>query len=715
MRIDRQLLLLGVLLGSGVTTLAGQDPLTTITPSTEVRSIKFDFEGTRTLEELDLRTQLATTARGRLDKVIKLLSWLPAVPAVLPHPFEPLALQRDVARLRQFYRRNGFPKATVHYVVRYQAKPNVVDITFVVREGPPLLLATLDFQGSDTTGPVIPAELESEWARYVEWQRTRIERWTEDQQRGLADSTTRWFRDRGYPFAMATTRLTVDSAALRAAVNVVVAPGQRHRLGRITVVGNRAVAARYLRRQLPVDTGEWYNASQLEQGRQQLMQFDVIRLALIQVRRDSRAPDSVVDVALQVSENEPHLIRTELGLSSGSGIGGQADWTHRNFFGGLRTLTIGIGAATGVLPLESAARQEYRLAVSMFEPYVGDRRISLGVGPFAEYRNDVRDRSWRVGMQGSLVFATSPLRSVALGYTVARRRILDFGFGNIEPSQYLPLLGLATLDQVGELRETLDHSVLTLGASWGRLDRFANPRKGFVLRPKLELTTPFLNTVQYALVEVGASAFLPLRGAIGATLRASAGRIYPFGRSLPGANQSPIAALLNLHEATFTAGGTRDVRGWGSDLLGPKLPKVEPRIIDSTLGFAAEQYAPVGGLARVLGSAQLNVPLPVFGGKLHSFAFLDGARVWTPDARFAIADPLLAQDPFFFGTGGGVGYETLVGAIEVAVGYKLNPSALDLRDPGAVMSALSSGGAITDVPSDARRRWQLHFSIGASF
>jgi outer membrane protein insertion porin family len=590
-----------------------------------------------------------------------------------------------------------------------------VDITFVVREGPPLVLASLDFQGADATPATVPGEVQSDWTRYVEWQRSRINRWTEDEQRSLADSTTRWFRDRGYPFAMATTRLTIDSAASRAAVTVVVLPGLRRRLGTITVVGNRSIATRDLRRQLPVETGQWYSAARLEQGREQLMQFDMIRLALIQVRRDGPAPDSVVDVALQVTENEPRMIRTELGLSSGSGIGGQADWTHRSFLGGLRTLSVGVGAQTGVLPLESAARQEYRLAVSVFEPYVGDRRLSLGVGPFGEYRNDVRDRSWRVGLQGSLVFATSPLRSVALGYTVARRRILDFGFGNIDPSQYLPLLGLATVDQVGELRTTLEHSVLTVGATWGRLDRFANPRKGFVLRPKLELTTPFLNTVEYALVQVGASAFLPLRGAIGATLRASAGRIYPFGRSLPSASRSPIAALLNLHDATFTAGGTRDVRGWGSDLLGPKLPKVEPRIVDSTLGFAAEQYAPVGGLARVLASAQLNVPLPVFGGKLHSFGFIDGARVWTPDARFAIADRALAQDRFFVGTGGGLGYETLVGAVEVALGYKLNPSALDLRDPGAVMSALASGGSITDVPSDARRRWQLHFSIGASF
>jgi hypothetical protein len=49
------------------------------------------------------------------------------------------------------------------------------------------------------------------------------------------------------------------------------------------------------------------------------------------------------------------------------------------------------------------------------------------------------------------------------------------------------------------------------------------------------------------------------------------------------------------------------------------------------------------------------------------------------------------------------------------VGYKLNPSALDLRDPQAVLEALLDGRPLSEVPAEARRRWHLHFSIGATF
>jgi hypothetical protein len=101
--------------------------------------------------------------------------------------------------------------------------------------------------------------------------------------------------------------------------------------------------------------------------------------------------------------------------------------------------------------------------------------------------------------------------------------------------------------------------------------------------------------------------------------------------------------------------------------------------------------------------------------KWQSFLFLDGARIWTPDSRFRVDGGELVQDRFFLGTGAGFGYETVVGAVQVAIGYKLNPSELDLRDPNEVVNALVNGRPLSEVPTDSRRRWHLHFSIGATF
>jgi len=48
----------------------------------------------------------------------------------------------------------------------------------------------------------------------------------------------------------------------------------------------------------------------------------------------------------------------------------------------------------------------------------------------------------------------------------------------------------------------------------------------------------------------------------------------------------------------------------------------------------------------------------------------------------------------------------------VALGYKLNPSPIDLRSPDDVFNALSSGNPIDAAPTSSLRRFHLQFSIG---
>jgi outer membrane protein assembly factor BamA len=123
----------------------------------------------------------------------------------------------------------------------------------------------------------------------------------------------------------------------------------------------------------------------------------------------------------------------------------------------------------------------------------------------------------------------------------------------------------------------------------------------------------------------------------------------------------------------------------------------------------------VGGLARLLGSAEVQLPLPGFSDAWQTFLFFDSGRVWTPDSRFALNAGELDQDDYFASVGAGIGYETVVGAIQFAVGYKLNPSALDLRSPQGVLDALEEGRPLSSVPTEPRRRLHLHFSIGSTF
>ncbi len=696
--------------------LAAQDALSGVGPATQVRKIEFRFVGEHTLQEKDLRPRIALTARGGMVGIRRALGFLPFISPVGDHPFRPIELQRDVVRLRNIYTRYGYLDAKVDYDVRYDAEKDLANVTFIIEEGPALQLRAVRFIGADSGPPPIAPELANEWGEFVRLEEENRGRFGEGERRGIAERSSRWLRNRGYPFGAAEADVLVDTAAYRADVVVRVSPGLRARIREFAVSGNETVPADHVTRQLPLEPGDWYSAAKLEHGRAQLTQLPIVRLALINVPRES-ADDSSVVVRVGVTENPPRLIRGEAGLVSSGGLTSQVEWTHRSFLGGARTFTVAATAQTGLVALESPAERRYRLALTVFQPYVGSRFLSAAGGPFVEYRDDLRDRSQAVGLEGTLVYATSPLRSVSLGYSISHREILDYGFGDdLEPVDYLPLLGLADSASVGSLGTTITRSALTLDGSWGELDEFANPRQGYVLRPRVSVTLPGFNTTEYLLLDLGASAFVPLTDRIGFTLRGSAGRIFPFGRSVrETGNESPFVSLLRLRDVTFSAGGTRDVRGWGSQLVGPKLPEVRFREEGGVATPFAERYSPIGGLARVQGSAEVQLPLPGFDAKWQTFVFLDGARVWTSDDRFSLDAGELDQDRFFLGTGAGIGYETVVGAVQVALGYKLNPSALDQRDPDEVLQALQEGRPISTVPTDSRRRLQLHFSIGATF
>jgi outer membrane protein insertion porin family len=715
MRSDRALGAV-LLLIAGAAQLAAQDAPSGVTPATEVRQIEFRYTGTATLGEETLREQIALTARGGLVGLRRLFGFLPFVTPVGEHPFDPLELARDVVRLRNLYRESGFLRAAVSYDVRYDAEADLIDVTYVVEEGEPLLLRRLAYRAAGGGEPAIPPGAAAPWAALQRYEGEETRRLGQIELQGIAARAGRWFRVHGHPFATATAEAVVDTAANRADVTVAIEQGPRARIRGFEVRGNQTVPARHLTRQLPLGPGDWYDAEQLEQGRQQLVQLDIVRLALVDVRPETLRDTSVV-VGLEVTENPPNLVSGDLGFASDGGLSSQVEWTNRSFLGGVRTLTVAAVAQTGLLALESPPQRLYRFGPTLFQPYVGHRRLSAVAGPFVEYRDDVRDRSWAFGIDGSVVWAAAPLRSVSVGYSFSRRRILEYGFGeDLEPEDYLPILGLAQPGAVTDLERTVRRGTLRVEGSYGYLDEFANPRRGFVLRPRLELTTPGrFNTSEYLLLDLGGTAFVPLTGRIGLALRGAAGRIWPYGKSVPETGESPFLSLLRLRDVAFTAGGNRDVRGWGSQLVGPKIPEVQQQSAEEGGDFFAERYTPVGGLARLSGSVELRLPLPGFAEAWQTFVFLDGGRVWTPDARFALDAADLEQDDFFAATGAGISYQTVVGAVQLALGYKLNPSTLDLREPEDVLAALEEGRPVTDAEERSARRLHLHFAIGSTF
>jgi outer membrane protein insertion porin family len=452
----------------------------------------------------------------------------------------------------------------------------------------------------------------------------------------------------------------------------------------------------------------------LGEGRTRLQQIDLFSHALVNV--DSAASlDSAIPVRVQIQEARPRLALAELGyISEGAGFTGRVQWNHPNFTGGARSLTASLEAQSGAGAIGVQAERLLRGSLNLAQPYVFAPRFSLVVGPFAEYRDDLSDRSAAVGLATTLLYRFAPLSSMALQYQLSARRIYEYRFGDVSSGvslfEFLSGRNPALIDSLGR---NIDKSSLTLTGSFSRLDDLANPRRGWMVRPVAELTFPApLTTVQFARLDLTASGFYPLGRQVVLATRISAGRLFPFGKSVPASGENPGFSLIRLRDESMTAGGTNDVRGWGNRLLGPKFPDAVARLEGSDTVFTADGYVPIGALARVSSSLELRLPAPGLSSAWGVHLFLDGGKVWTPDDRFAL--PLLAsgETDFRFSTGAGLSYLTPVGAVRLSLGYKLNPSALDLRSADRVLNALVDGLPVSSVEPEWSRRLHLHFSLG---
>jgi outer membrane protein insertion porin family len=742
---------------AGAPSTRAQDSPTLVDASTEVRSVRFTFTSTQTFEPEELQPLLATTPPGPFDKGVlgwmrNALSFLPLFQEVPDFPFLPFEMAKDAVRIERFYDRNGFPDADADYFVNFDSTANTVAVLFTVEEGPPLLIERLQFRTptGQAVETAVPAEARAGWQRFRDGaaldEGSRLAEFALTQ---LVNQTTAWLKNAGYPFPRVSAETDEDDDANRATVIVRVDLGPQGRFGQIAITGAESVDERVVARELPFETGDRFSNDALVEGQRQVFGLNLFSVALV----DAPAPpegqerDSSVAVRVRVREGPLHLVTAQTGYLSEVGVQVVGEFTHRNFFGGARTLTTGLTLEPGIGAIAAPSGltpRRYRASVSVRQPYFFNRNLSLTGSPFAELRQDEVENARSFGLSTSLLYEQAATRTFALTHTVALRTLLDAPRAN----GFLSLLLQNDRDYPFQIRR----QTLALTGAFGALDDPLSPSRGFLLRPTLEVAGPSgLTTVQYGRLGASAVGFFPVTERVGLAGRLSAGQLFPFSSRLSADDAYSLA-----RDAVFFAGGTADVRGYGASLLGPKVPDFNVSEDEATGELdvvvpSRGRYTPVGATTKVSGSVQLNLPFPLLPETLGLFGFLDGGVVRSPGDRFsdvfrepvantplgtAAADrfaDLLAEDERpRYGTGGGISINTPIGQFALGLGYKLNPSYLDERDPNRVLRAYFRGvrgfdlgdGPLTGpvgpsvfdaVEAEGGRRFQLHIAFGQTF
>ena len=740
------LLLVSLGLGLGgplVPSAHAQAPLYLVNGETTVREVSFRFIDSQTFEVSRLQNQIATEAPGFFDRVRNAVAFLPGIRR-RTFPFDPVTLQKDVVRLRQFYNQNGFPTPSVDYpATQLDTARNNIHVIFTIREGEPLIIQENQFLSAATGSPLdstLSPPLRRRWADFRRSTASQIgSRYTEFKRSQTEGEVRTWLRDQGYAFAEVRSEARIDSTANTATLRYLGTPGPRGRVSEIIVEGNETVGASVVRRELPFEVGDRFSAAEVTEGQRRLFDLNLFRVALADVPEQPH--DSTVTVRYRVRESKLRAYSGQIGYGTHPGVTLEGSWRHRNFQGDGRNLIIGLIADTGYpqnppsfLPdflARSASRdpdRRFRASVTLRQPYLFSADLSGTIEPFFQERINpsigansdrflgLNERQF--GLNTTLIYDLLPFRSISLRHSFAR--IKQFR-------------GRAPTDTLGSGGDDLfDKSVFALGGTFGKTDDFINPTRGYILRPSVEAGgIPFESGVDFVRSSVELSTYLPLSDQVELAGRVFGGMLWPFAESRDNLTISPTASDERLRrnrifqdrfsEYFFYGGGGSDVRGWASQLAGGKV------LQRSNLAREDFVYRPVGARSKLGINLEARLPFPGLGSNWRTAVFLDAAYLSTgplnlvpppsvstppgPDGTPVATDP----NDVLVGTGAGMRYKTPFGFVRLDLAYKVTPDRLDLRRPGAVGDAITENRPVETVPTRTIRRFRLHFGIGRTF
>lgn len=571
-----------------------------------VRVSDLDIRGNEAFAEKTLRQVMQTRAGGR---------W----PWSRWRPFDKDVFERDIERLRAFYRDRGYDQVLVRVS---KAEPSddghTIALEVTIEEGSPIRLASVTFEGLDA----VPEDL----AR-----RIRDLAPPDGAPRasaalgGLREGALALFRENGYPHAMVDLRETDGPESRTVALAVRIDAGPETRFGTLTMNGLQRTKSVVIRRAVTFKPGDLYRESVVLTSQRRLRQISAFEFAHLAPEEEARGDRAaVLPMLATIAEAKPHRFEVGVGYGTEDRIRGSFEWRNVNFYGNgsqwignARYSTVTRGAGFGYdhpYLLRSGGTLDARAGAWWTNERSFTSRSSGGQLGFSHAfgRRDTGNVRTRYRYE----YLTYRVRESTLRFDERVALGLD------------PETGVGS-GTVAGLEVTIQET---------RVDNAADPTKGFAVALTAERIAPWLgSSFRYTELSGEARAYISL----GANLTVA-------GRARYGTLASADAAGVPFAERFFL-GGSTTMRGWGRYEVGP----------------TSEDGVPIGGRSVFDSSVELRARVCCGVGVV---AFADLGNVWPDDWTAQWSDLRRA-------VGGGLRYQTIVGVVRADVGYQLTPIA----------------------------------------
>jgi outer membrane protein assembly complex protein YaeT len=519
---------------------------------------------------------------------------------------DPTVLRADLERVRRFAEARGYYQATVSHTLAV-GDENVVDVEIALHEGEPVRVTSLDLEASGEGAALVDqtalrADLPLQTGDVLVESEYQI---AEDRIRGA-------FLEEGYARVETERHATVDLATHGADVRYAARSGPLSVFGPTRIEGSGNVAPYIVERELAYESGELFSLAAVKRSRANILDLDLfraVRFTLLEPADDPHlAPMKVV-----VEPRPPREVRIGVGYSTDEGPRGQLEWSHRNWLGDGRRLSLRLKGSMITTEVGVVFVQPHLLGPA-----------NRGVVAFRIFRDD--EQTYTQAATRLVPRLEHRFSETLVGYLQYRVELDDLT--DVDPSAVMELGGV-------KKRGVL--SAPGFGLEWNTAADPLNPVDGHAVFLDVEQGGAIWGgSFDYYRLTTEARKYLPIGWETILALRLKLGFADAIG----------AAENLPLFERLY-AGGQHSVRGYARRRLGP----------------LSANNNPLGGLSLLTGSVELRRPIwgPV-GGAL----FLDFGQVslqaWDPPV-----------DDLKFAPGFGVLYYSPVGPLLLDIGFPIDP------------------------------------------
>jgi outer membrane protein assembly factor BamA len=704
------------------------------------------FEGVEGIRVSELEESIVTRDTRCLGPLVRPLCWLSGSDLFRSvYYLDREELQRDVLRIRVTYFRRGYRQVQVESSLA--AEGSGVRVTFHVTEGPLTSIADLDVVRRDTLLTDADVEEAKLPAPGGALDLVRLDSATAQLERRL------W--DLGHAHAEVDAATDVGDGQRTAEVTVTVEPGRVVTVGEVFVLGNERVSERTIRRLFELQSGDLFRRTAMTAAQRRLWETELFQVALVDA---TPAGDSAQDLRIFVREAPPRAITVGPGFNTTEFVQGELRFTRYNWLGGARRLDTRVAVGNILAPqLYGKAifgsgypgvssepdpiylRPTWQVGVSFTQPFFLTTKMSLGLGASA-YRRSLPD----IVIDRGYAFEASLTRRLFEGAPLSLTYRYEQTHVDANQVYFCVNFGVCDPNTVETLRRSHQLSPLGLEAFVERLEEPTSLASGFRARARAEVASALtLSDFRHLRFELEGSRYVEVgSGVFAGHLRA--GWVGPLQGVLDvfGVEEGGLPILHPRRR--FYAGGSRSVRGYGENQLGPRVLTVAPDELifpvdtteaappcsDLTIadGSCDPEVAPseaffpqpLGGNTLVEGSLEYRFPL---GGSLIGAAFVDagllyGRRVNVPPGDRAAITP-----------GFGVRYQSPLGPVRIDIGIR--PSLVEHLP--VVTQTVGPDGELVLVQLDRLKRYdplertaagflggffrrlQIHLALGEAF